>query len=256
MLQTVTSSIKIDKKRLKVALIGNPNSGKSTLFNILTGLKQKIANFPGVTVDKKTGFCKIVNSSSGKTTSFEIIDLPGTYSLYPKSPDERIPFLTLCDPKDDCHPDIVIIIADSTNLKRSLFLASQVIDLKIPSILALNMSDIVKQNGININESELQERLGMRVVPISARYVKGIEELKQALRETGLEVAARSADFVTRLPIDRAFTMRGFGAVVTGTLIAGSIGEGDELELLPAATRVRVRGVQVHGSPVPRAVAG
>ena len=164
-----------------MALIGNPNSGKSTLFNILTGLKQKIANFPGVTVDKKTGFCKIVNSSSGKATSFEIIDLPGTYSLYPKSPDERIPFLTLCDPKDDCHPDIVIIIADSTNLKRSLFLASQVIDLKIPSILALNMSDIVKQNGININESELQERLGMRVVPISARYVKGIEELKQAL---------------------------------------------------------------------------
>src|SRR5436190_20696326 len=79
-------------KNLKVALVGNPNSGKSTLFNLLTGLNQKVANFPGVTVEKKTGYSKIFHSSTGKETAFEIIDLPGTYSLYPKSPDERIPF--------------------------------------------------------------------------------------------------------------------------------------------------------------------
>jgi selenocysteine-specific elongation factor len=97
---------------------------------------------------------------------------------------------------------------------------------------------------------------GASIVAVSARTGEGIEELKEALRVTGLEVAVRSADFITRLPIDRAFTMRGFGAVVTGTLIAGEIAEGDELELLPSGTRVRVRGVQVHGSPVARASAG
>ena len=91
---------------------------------------------------------------------------------------------------------------------------------------------------------------------VSSRTGEGIEALKEALRETGREVAARSADFVARLPIDRGFTMRGFGAVVTGTLIAGAVAEGDELELLPAGTRVRVRGVQVHGSTVARASAG
>ncbi len=181
MLQTPSPEIKKSTRRQRVALIGNPNSGKSSLFNLLTGLKQKIANFPGVTVDKKTGYAKIYNSATGEATSFEMVDLPGTYSLYPKSPDERIPFLALCDPKDDSHPDLVIIIADGTNLKRSLFLASQVIDLKIPSVLALNMIDLVKQKGIDINVEELQQRLGIRVVPISARNEKGIEELKQAI---------------------------------------------------------------------------
>ncbi|MEP7263670.1 MAG: FeoB small GTPase domain-containing protein, partial [Bacteroidota bacterium] len=120
----------VKQGRTRVALLGNPNSGKSTLFNLFTGLNQKVANFPGVTVEKKTGFCKIFNSISGSPTAFELIDLPGTYSLYPKSPDERIPFQVLCDPRDESHPDIVIVIADGTNLKRSLFLASQAIDLK------------------------------------------------------------------------------------------------------------------------------
>lgn len=168
-------------KKIKVALIGNPNVGKSSLFNLLTGLHQKIANFPGVTVEKKTGSATIFNSTTGEANYLEILDLPGTYSLYPNSPDERIPFEVLCDPKNEDHPDVVVILADGTNLKRSLFLASQVIDLKIPTVLALNMMDLVQSQGIKIKPDELERRLGIRVCPIIARKGVGIEELKQAL---------------------------------------------------------------------------
>jgi ferrous iron transport protein B len=169
------------KKKIKVALIGNPNVGKSSLFNLLTGLHQKIANFPGVTVEKKTGSATIFNSTTGEANHLEILDLPGTYSLYPTSPDERIPFEVLCDPKNEDHPNVVVILADGTNLKRSLFLASQVIDLKIPTVLALNMMDLVQSQGIKIKPDELERRLGIRVCPIIARKGAGIEELKQAL---------------------------------------------------------------------------
>ena len=168
-------------KKIKVALIGNPNVGKSSLFNLLTGLHQKIANFPGVTVEKKTGSVTIFNSTTGVANNLEIVDLPGTYSLYPTSPDERIPFEVLCDPNNEDHPDVVIILADGTNLKRSLFLASQVIDLKIPAVLALNMMDLVQSQGIKIKPDELERRLGIRVCPLIARKGVGIEELKQAL---------------------------------------------------------------------------
>jgi len=129
-------------------------------------------------------------------------------------------------------------------------------------VVVLTKKDLVDEELLQLVRSETEELMagsfleGASIIAVSSRTGEGIEALKQALRETGQDVAARSADFVTRLPIDRAFTMRGFGAVVTGTLIAGVIAEGDELELLPAMTRVRVRGVQVHGSPVGQAVAG
>jgi ferrous iron transport protein B len=176
-----SASQKGANKKIKIALVGNPNSGKSSLFNELTGLHQKIANFPGVTVEKKKGNCKIYDSATGEPTFFEVTDLPGAYSLYPKSPDERIPFQVLCDPNDDSHPDLAIIVADATNLKRSLFIASQVIDLKIPSILVLNMMDQVKKLGINIHIEELERRLGVRVIPMNARDGIGLEEFKQAI---------------------------------------------------------------------------
>lgn len=172
------------KRYLRVALAGNPNSGKSSLFNVLTGLNQKVANFPGVTVEKKIGHCRFFNSNTGEPTSFEIVDLPGTYSLYPKSPDERIPFEVLCDPLNESHPDIVILLVDGTNLKRSLFLASQIIDLKIPCVLALNMIDLVEKQKITIKLDELERRLGVRIIPINARNEEGIEELKQVLLST------------------------------------------------------------------------
>lgn len=165
-----------DKTTLKVALVGNPNSGKSTLFNALTGLNQKTGNFPGVTVDKKSGFAKL-----NAAVTAEFIDLPGTYSLYPKSLDERVAFEVLCNSENVDHPDVTIIVADASNLKRSLFLVSQIIDLKIPVILALNMMDMVEKEGDVIDAIRLSEKLGVKVVGISARNKAGVEALKQAL---------------------------------------------------------------------------
>lgn len=163
---------------LKVALVGNPNSGKSTLFNALTGLNQKTGNFPGVTVDKKIGMAKL-----GDRLTAHFIDLPGTYSLYPKSLDERVAFDVLCNENNEEHPDVTIIVADASNLKRNLFLVSQIIDLKIPVILALNMMDMVEKDGDTIDLVRLSERLGVKVVGLSARSKSGIEELKKALQE-------------------------------------------------------------------------
>ena len=165
-----------EKSTIKVALVGNPNSGKSTLFNALTGLNQKTGNFPGVTVDKKSGFSKL-----SPTLTVEFIDLPGTYSLYPKSLDERVAFEVLCNTENEHHPDVTIVVADASNLKRNLFLVSQIIDLKIPVILALNMMDMVEKEGDVIDAIRLSEKLGVKVVGISARNKEGVDALKQAL---------------------------------------------------------------------------
>ncbi len=161
---------------LKIALVGNPNSGKSTLFNVLTGLNQKIGNFPGVTVDKKTGFCKLPDRRIA-----QIIDLPGTYSFYPKSRDERIVMEALADKSNSAHPDLIIFVADASNLKRNLLLYTQVADLKIPIIIALNMMDLAERSGIEISVDELASKLGVQVIPISARNAQGIDELKQTI---------------------------------------------------------------------------
>ena len=168
------------KTDLRVALVGNPNTGKSTLFNTLTGLNQKIGNFPGVTIDKKTGICLLPDGRNA-----EIIDLPGTYSLYPKSQDESIVFSILADKADPLIPDLVIVIIDATNLKRNLLLYTQVADLKIPVIIALNMMDLAKKSGININVGLFAKKLGVPVVPIAARKGEGIQKLKEAITFTG-----------------------------------------------------------------------
>lgn len=160
----------------KVALVGNPNSGKSTLFNVLTGLNQKIGNFPGVTVEKKLGFCKLPDERNA-----QIIDLPGTYSFYPKSRDERIVMDVLADKNNPVHPDLIVFVADASNLKRNLLLFTQIADLKIPVILALNMMDLAKKAGLEILADDLAMKLGVQVVPISARKQEGIEQLKLAI---------------------------------------------------------------------------
>jgi ferrous iron transport protein B len=164
---------------IKIALVGNPNTGKSTLFNLLTGLNQKIGNFPGITVDKKLGYCKLPGGRQA-----EITDLPGTYSLYPKSKDERIVLQVLADTNNPSHPDIVVVVADATNLRRNLLLYTQVADMGIPIVLALNMTDMAKKEGIDINVNKLSERLGIQVVPISARSNTGMDLLKQAINNT------------------------------------------------------------------------
>ena len=164
------------KAELRVALVGNPNTGKSTLFNVLTGLNQKIGNFPGVTVDKKVGYCTLPDGRQA-----EIIDLPGTYSIYPKSQDESIVFSVLADTSNPHRPDLVVIILDASNLKRNLLLYSQVADLKIPVVVALNMMDLAKKADIDIDVNLFAKKLGVPVVPISARKNEGIPQLKSAI---------------------------------------------------------------------------
>ncbi|RVU00003.1 ferrous iron transport protein B [Mucilaginibacter limnophilus] len=164
------------KADIRVALTGNPNTGKSSLFNILTGLNQKIGNFPGVTVDKKIGYSTLPDGRRA-----EIIDLPGTYSLYPKSKDESIVFSVLADKANTATPDLVVVVLDATNLKRNLLLYTQIADLKIPVIVALNMMDLARKAGIQINVDEFAKKLGVPVIPIAARKGEGIEQLKQAI---------------------------------------------------------------------------
>ncbi|TWR29999.1 ferrous iron transport protein B [Mucilaginibacter pallidiroseus] len=164
------------KPDIRVALVGNPNTGKSTLFNALTGLNQKVGNFPGVTVDKKTGIAQLPDGRRA-----EIIDLPGTYSLYPKSKDESIVFSVLAEKGSALTPDLIVIIIDATNLKRNLLLYTQVADLKIPVVIALNMMDMAAKANISIDIDLLSRRLGVPVVPVSARKVEGIDDLKKVI---------------------------------------------------------------------------
>jgi len=165
-----------DKKNIKVALVGNPNSGKSTLFNALTGLHQKKVNFPGFTMDKKVGTVKLSASLTAEFT-----DLPGTYSLYPKSLDEKVTFDILCDPSNHDYPDVTIVVADASNLKRNLFFVSQLTDLRTPAILVLNMMDLVEKEGSEIDVVRLSEKLGIKVIAVTARSKQGIDEIKTAL---------------------------------------------------------------------------
>jgi ferrous iron transport protein B len=178
--------------RRKIALIGNPNSGKSTLFNALTGLHQKTGNFPGVTVDKKTGTVR--RKIEDRIYEFSYTDLPGTYSLYPKSIDEEVATIVLTDPENEAHPDITVIVADATNLKRSLFLAGQIIDLNLPCVLVLNMMDEAKKNGVNIDRDRLSNRLGIPIIGVSARDKTGIDELEYVLAEDVAEPVYRFID--------------------------------------------------------------
>lgn len=167
-----------DPARLKIAFVGNPNSGKSSLFNHFTGLNQKIGNFPGVTVEKRIGFASL-NESAGA----EIMDLPGIYSLYPRSLDERIVTEILLNHKSASCPDKIVVVADATNLKRSLLLLTQVIDIGLPTVLALNMMDLVAKAGISYDINKLSQQLGIPVIPINARKGTGLDELKRVLRE-------------------------------------------------------------------------
>lgn len=166
------------KRLYKIALVGNPNSGKSSLFNVLTGLNQKVGNFPGVTVDKKTGVCRI-----DERLKADIIDLPGTYSLYPKAEDEKVTYEVLLNRHNADRPDLIIVMADASNLKRNLLFCSQIIDLKIPVIIALTMNDIAQKKGIIIDMEGLGRLMRVPVVSINPRKQKGITQLKKKIAE-------------------------------------------------------------------------
>ena len=169
------------KKTINVALIGNPNTGKTSLFNELTGLNQKVGNYPGVTVDKKEGSSKLQSNLKAIIT-----DLPGTYSINPTSLDETIVLKTLLNSKSDKTPDVIVVVADIENLKRNLLLFSQIKDLEIPTVLAINMADQMKRKGITVDIKLLEKELGNEVVLISVRKAtaKGVEEVKKAIVKT------------------------------------------------------------------------
>ncbi len=165
------------KAGIHIALVGNPNSGKSSLFNALTGLHQKVGNFPGVTVDKKTGDLSV---GPYETT---LIDLPGTYSFYPKREDEWVAYRVLMGVDEQVKTDVILLVADASNLKRNLLFCSQIIDLKIPVVLALTMNDLAAKKGIKIDVAGLQEDLGIPVVAVDARKNKGLTALKEVIQE-------------------------------------------------------------------------
>jgi ferrous iron transport protein B len=165
------------KAGIHIALVGNPNSGKSSLFNALTGLHQKVGNFPGVTVDKKTGDLLV---GPHETT---LIDLPGTYSFYPKREDEWVAYRVLMGVDEQVKTDVILLVADASNLKRNLLFCSQIIDLKIPVVLALTMNDLAAKKGIKIDVAGLQEDLGIPVVAVDARKSKGLGALKEVIKE-------------------------------------------------------------------------
>jgi len=161
---------------IKVALIGNPNTGKTSLFNILTGLNQKVGNYPGVTVDKKVGSAKL-----SAIVKAQVIDLPGAYSMNPSSLDEDIAVKVLTDKSNKYYPDVVIVVVDVENLKRNLLLYTQVKDLGLPTILAINMQDQMKGRGISIDIENLEKDLKTKIALISSKKNKGFYKLKELI---------------------------------------------------------------------------
>ena len=192
-------------KQVKVALIGNPNTGKTSVFNKLTGLNQKVGNYPGITVDKKEGICKL-----SRGVKAHILDLPGTYSLNASSADENVVIELLLNKNDKDFPDVAVVVSDVENLKRNLLLFTQIKDLKIPSILVINMSDLMTRKGISLNIPMLEQKLYTKVALISTRKNTGIENLKTLIenyktlpKAQCLDVTSIDSDYFERL--EKAF---------------------------------------------------
>lgn len=159
-----------------IALIGNPNCGKSSLFNALTGLRQRVGNFPGVTVERKVAHIALPGGQKVR-----LIDLPGTYGIYPRAEDESIATQILLEENHSDHPDLVVVVADATMLRRSLLLCTQVMDLGLPVLLAVNMTDLLEKEGLQLDTEKLSSLLGIDVVAVSALKNKGLKALKAAM---------------------------------------------------------------------------
>jgi ferrous iron transport protein B len=178
-----------------VALVGNPNTGKTTLFNALSGLRQRVGNYPGVTVETKKGQMNCAGQA------FDLIDLPGTYSLAPRSPDEMVAVdVILGRQKGEPRPDVVISIVDASNLERNLYLTTQVLELGVPVVLALNMIDVAQSQRLRLDAERLSRQLGVPVVPIQANKKKGLDQLREAVAR-----AATNGPPPRRTPFPEAF---------------------------------------------------
>jgi len=183
------------KKRINVALIGNPNTGKSSVFNLLTGLQQKTGNYPGITVEKKEGVCRLSKGLSAK-----VFDLPGTYSLNASSLDENVVIELLLNRKDEDYPDVAVIVADIENLKRNLLLFTQIKDLAIPSILVVNMSDRMRRKGITLDLAGMEKALNTKIVLTSTLRKEGIDQLKSHIADFAHLETSPCVDFRTTDP--------------------------------------------------------
>jgi ferrous iron transport protein B len=166
----------MSKQNINVALIGNPNTGKTSVFNSLTGLNQQVGNYPGITVEKKVGFCKLPHNINAN-----IIDLPGTYSLNASSADESVVIELLLNKKDKLFPDVIVLVSEVENLKRNLLLFTQIKDLEIPTILVINMVDRMKLKGISLDIPFLEAQLKTKIVLVSSRKDLGIDVLKNVI---------------------------------------------------------------------------
>lgn len=181
---------------LKVALLGTPNSGKSSLFNRLTGMSQRTGNFPGVTVERKSATLVLPNNRQATLT-----DLPGTYTLYPNGEEERITCEVVRNPQHPDHPDLLVVVVDATQLKRGMILVSQIIDWGIPLVVAVNMSDLIEKEGISLQIDLLAQRLQTPVIALSGLTGAGVKELKAAIAQT--PTAATQRIFVPPLDLER-----------------------------------------------------
>jgi len=183
-------------KQINVALIGNPNTGKTSVFNALTGLNQKVGNYPGITVEKKQGICKLPRGVKA-----HIIDLPGTYSLNASSLDENVVIELLLNKNDKDFPDIAVVVTDVENLKRNLLLFTQIKDLEIPTILVINMADRMSYKGISLDIDYLEEKLNTKIALVSTRKNKGIDKLKQLISNYK-EVSTEPCIDTTQIDVD------------------------------------------------------
>lgn len=179
--------MKKDSPKRWIAVVGNPNAGKSTLFNALTGLRQRVGNYPGVTVEKRTGTAYTLHGEA-----IELIDLPGMYSLSPRSPDEEIALQVLRGEAPGLpRPDMVLCVVDASNLERNLFLVTQVMELGLPVLVALNMVDLAEARGVRLHPEQLEQKIGVKFIPTQAHRGKGLVELRAALAQGQGQVGER-----------------------------------------------------------------
>jgi len=211
-----------------VAVVGNPNAGKSTLFNALTGLRQRVANYPGVTVEKRTGTAYTLHGEA-----MELIDLPGMYSLSPRSPDEEIARKVLRGESPGIpKPDAILCVVDASNLERNLFLVTQVMELGIPVLVALNMVDMAEARGIRLKPEELSRRMGVKFIPTQAHRGKGLVELRTALGQKITDPGERR----WVMPPQLAAAVGQIAAAWRDALPAEQGAEGRALDLLAGST--------------------
>ena len=231
-------------KNTIVALVGNPNSGKSSLFNQLTGLRQKTGNFPGVTVERKTGTFHL-ETDGGSLREIKLIDFPGIYSIYPKSEDEKVVMEVLANPAHPDYPDVVVVLADASNLQRNLLLFTEISDLGFPTVLALNMLDVAATMNLNVNAVQLAMHFNVPVVNINARTGDGSGKLKEAIADVIARSNVSQTYFFNPEENQRPLIeeVKEKYGLVNSYLALQYVCQHDNLEFIPVSTRVELDGL-------------